>query len=83
MKAENVQKKSIGEFFSALCSAAGKNLAAVGGRHSFAEAMLLEALPFFRLICSFCDHDYYLLPGINPYVIALYPILLSDVNPFF
>ena len=38
------------ELFSALCSAAGKNLAAVGGLHSFEEAVLLAALALFGLV---------------------------------
>ena len=41
-----------GELCSALGSAAGKNLAAVGGRHSLAEAMLLFSLQLFGLIGS-------------------------------
>lgn len=38
---------------SALRASAGENLSAVGGRHSFSEAMLHLSLTLFRLICSF------------------------------
>ena len=42
-----------GELCSALGSAAGKNLAAIGGRHSLAEAMLLLGLELLGLIGTF------------------------------
>jgi len=41
---------SVAEAGSALRSAAGQNLAAVGGRHSLAEAVLFLALTLLRLI---------------------------------
>ena len=41
---------SVGELCSALCSAASENLAAVGGLHSFAEAVLFLALKLLGLI---------------------------------
>jgi hypothetical protein len=47
------------ESFPALGSAAGKNLAAVSGSHPLAEAVLLLALPLFRLICA--NHEKYSL----------------------
>ena len=42
--------ESVAQLFSALRSAAGQNLAAVGGRHSLAEAMLFLALTLFGLV---------------------------------
>ena len=42
-----------GELLSALGSAAGKNLAAVRGGHSLAEAVLHFALTLFGLVRSF------------------------------
>lgn len=52
-------RRSIGETRSALCPAAGKHLAPVAGRHSFAEAVLLFAVALFRLISA--KHDFILL----------------------
>ncbi len=42
----------VGQSVAALCTTARKHLAAIAGRHSFAEAMLLGALAFLRLISS-------------------------------
>jgi hypothetical protein len=42
--------KSVGELGSAFCSAAGQNLAAVSGCHSFAESVLFLALTLLGLI---------------------------------
>ena len=44
---------SVAESCSALCSAAGKHLAAVFRGHAFAEAVLLGTMPFLRLIGHF------------------------------
>ena len=41
---------SVAELLSASCSSAGKHLAAVRSRHSFAETMFHFAMPFLRLI---------------------------------
>jgi hypothetical protein len=40
------------ELFSALCTAAGKHLAAAFRRHSLAESVLLGTLTFLGLVCS-------------------------------
>ena len=45
-----------GELCSALGSAAGKNLAAVGGRHSLAEAVDLGPVQLLGLIGTFGCH---------------------------
>ncbi len=41
---------SVGETRAASCTTAGKNLAAIPGSHTLAEAVLLGALTLFRLI---------------------------------
>lgn len=44
--------KSVSELLSALCSAAGKYLAAVSGGHSLAEAVLFFTMQLLGLIGS-------------------------------
>ena len=46
-------RKSVSEHLSALCSAAGENLASVTVRHSLTEAVLHLALTLFGLVSSF------------------------------
>lgn len=47
LKQQHIKLQLIGQLLSALCPAAGKNLAAVSIGHSFAEAMLHLPMPFF------------------------------------
>lgn len=53
----NSELQLIGQLLSALCPAAGKNLAAISIGHSFTEAVLHLSVPFLRLIRSF--HDFF------------------------
>ena len=53
------RSNSVAELGSALCSAASQNLAAVGSRHSLAEAVLFLALTLLGLISA--KHDTFLL----------------------
>ena len=46
-------KKLVCERLSALCSAAGKYLASVGGSHSLHEAVFLLAMELLGLVSSF------------------------------
>ena len=50
----------MGQTGAASCAAAGQDLAAVGGRHSLAEAVLLGALTLLRLERSL--HNFVHLP---------------------
>ncbi len=61
MKGHISDLSSVGKALSAFCSAAGKYLAAVGGRHSLAEAMLFHSVELLGLVCSF--HFFSLLFG--------------------
>ena len=63
LKQQHIKLQLIGQLLSALCPAAGKNLAAVSIGHSFAEAMLHLPMPFFRLIRSFHNFLTSIPPG--------------------
>ena len=76
-KAADLQKeknKSIGERLSALRSASGQNLTAIGSRHSLAEAMFDLSLTLFRLVCSY--HLRSPLSGFQTKSILMYYTLL-------
>lgn len=64
--------KSISKPFSAFGASSLKHFSAVGGCHSFSEAVLLIALSFFRLVCS----QHFAAP---PFV--LFPVNLYDIFP--
>ena len=49
-----IQSESIAELFAALGAAAGQNLAAVGGGHPLAEAVLLLCVTLLGLIGTLC-----------------------------
>ena len=53
-------RRLVAQLFSALCSAAGQNLAAVRGRHSLAEAVLFLALTLLGLIGTEHRHNSFL-----------------------
>lgn len=50
-----LRELSVGETGSAFCASSLKNFPAVGGSHSFSEAVLFISLPFLGLICSLHD----------------------------
>ena len=50
---ERVHNKLVCELLSALCSAAGKYLASVGGCHSLHEAVFLLTMELLGLVSSF------------------------------
>ena len=50
------QRDSVRQSAAALCTAAGQNLAAIGGGHSLAEAMHLGTVQLFGLIGTLRCH---------------------------
>ena len=85
------------ELLSALCSAAGENLAAVSVRHSLAEAVLHFAMTLLGLISSFHSNITSiqgvicvlsgkkrtgLIPHFRPYKVLLYNKNAPYVNLF-
>ena len=57
---------SVAELCSAFCSAAGENLAAVGGLHSLAEAVLFLALELLGLVgTKHCVHSFQIILNIG------------------
>ena len=56
----SLSAKLVGQLFSAFCSSAGQNFAAISSRHSFSETVLFFSLQLLRLVCS--PHD--LIPSL-------------------
>ncbi len=83
IKIKDVRSELIRKLLSALCSAAGKHLAAVSRRHSLAETVFLLAVKLFGLIGSEHYIPLRFFPEPNTRIIFLVVYLKSGNKPPF